>query len=542
MKFNIPKSTIHDHIKHQERPTKGGQPTILNKAEEEEIVDWINGSIARGVPPGSLDVIDAGNLVIQRRLGSAAQVLTRGWLEKFNKRHKLTYRVADKLNKASANITQQNIEGWFHQTSNYIIEHPEILEAMMDENRVVNADESMVRLSSSAARVIAPKGVKNLYEVTKNDKFGLTVMAAFKANGKGLKPFIIYPQERVSKAFDAAFPSDQANYAVTKSGWMDSTTFCQYLETLEREIREEGTKFPVILLLDNHSSHTSLEAAETAENLGIKLIFLYPNSTHLLQPADIAIFRCMKSLWRKENRVAKRDGVNITKQNFAPLFLTAFSKIPSSVIRNGFFKSGIFPWNSNNVDYSKCLGKKSAAQSLRQTASSSTVSQTSQVLNLIQPSIQFDLNDTMLAMNAPIILMDELLTFSHSMTENEEVRSYEEIFDDVSLTPWDPIMEQQEFIQEEEFTTKPTLQLPPTPQRSGKRQIKKTHPVQEANIEEMRGTKIKKLGDGQEKLNRKNTRLEKKKTLLATQIQKATLRKEKQEKALQILLNKHQSL
>jgi hypothetical protein len=82
-------------------------------------------------------------------------------LGKFKKRRNLTYRVPDKLNKASANITEQNIKVWFQQVSSYIVERPEILEAMLDDSRVINADESMLRLSSSAGRVLVPKGVKN---------------------------------------------------------------------------------------------------------------------------------------------------------------------------------------------------------------------------------------------------------------------------------------------------------------------------------------------------------------------------------------------
>ena len=343
--------------------TKKGSNTALTDTEETEILTWLIGSIKRGSPPGSLDVLDSANKILKRRIG-VETTLGRGWLQRFIGRHKLTYRVPEKLNKASANINRQNIEGWFSKVSGYIISQPEFLEAMCDSTRIFNADESMFRLSSSAAQVLAPKGMTNLFEVTKDEKAGLTVMATFGADGKACKPLIIFPQERVSKAFHEAFPHDKANYEITKSGWMDSTTFCSYLSRFAEEVRQYGIKFPIVLFVDNHSSHVCLEASETADKLGIKLVFLYPNSTFLLQPADVAIFRCIKSLWREENRIGKHNRISITKQNFASIFIKAFERIPPNVIKMGFFKTGIFPWDSSNVDYSKCLGKNFSSKNI----------------------------------------------------------------------------------------------------------------------------------------------------------------------------------
>ena len=362
--YMVSNSTLLRHLKTPEIKTKTGPKTALYDDEESEIVKWMTGSIERGAPPGSLDVLEAANVVLKRRLGDDSPTLGKGWLQRFIKRQRISYRVPEKLNKASANITQLNIEGWFNQVSPYIAQRPEFLEAMCDDRRVFNADESMFRLSSSAARVLAPKGTKSLYEVTKDGKYGLTVMATFCANGKACKPFIIFAQERISKSLNESFPHDKAHCAATKSGWMDSTTFSIYLHRFAEEIRQNGIKLLVILFIDNHSSHVSLESSETADKLGIKMIFLYPNSTFLLQPADVAIFRSLKSHWREENRVAKHNDVLITKHNFTTLFLNAFEKISPAVIKTGFFKSGIFPWNSANVDYSKCLGKKKTSKYL----------------------------------------------------------------------------------------------------------------------------------------------------------------------------------
>lgn len=58
---------------------------------------------------------------------------------------------------------------------------------------------------------------------------------------------------------------------------------------------------PVVLFLDNHSSHVSLQLSEFCQEKGIILVALPPNSTHILQPLDVSFFKPLKSNnWNKE--------------------------------------------------------------------------------------------------------------------------------------------------------------------------------------------------------------------------------------------------
>ena len=58
--------------------------------------------------------------------------------------------------------------------------------------------------------------------------------------------------------------------------------------------------FPIILYVDGHSLHLSLEAAEFCAVNGIILYCLLPNATHLLQPADVGVFSSMKASWVRQ--------------------------------------------------------------------------------------------------------------------------------------------------------------------------------------------------------------------------------------------------
>lgn len=373
-------------------------------------------------------------------------------------------------------------------------------------------------------------------------------MGTIRTDGETCKPFLIYPYERVPSTLMSIFPHQKATIAATKSGWMNSETFCFFLTALAEEATENGIKFPIILFVDNHASHTTLEASETAKHLNIVMIFLYPNSTFLLQPADVAVFRSLKSLWREENRLARQNEIIITKFNFAQLFLQAYSKMTPVTIRAGFFKTGLFLFDSQNVDYSKCLGKEKAStnQNTGTSIQQASTSATNMEVALQHPFFFEESN--------PV----PNLTSSETLEINQEeygeviynnVRDYDEIFDDQNSFPetneeetFGQLLEEIEENPSTDNVRKSILKLPPTPQRMGKRQVKRTHPVAEENIDPLRESRVLKAQKEDEKERRKIARIEKKKKTIADKLEKVLKRKEKDLKMIEALTQQHESL
>lgn len=136
--FLIPRSTLYYHFNVKESTFKRGSKNKLLPEEELEIYEWIVGSAQRGAPPSSSEVLEGANAVLKQRVGDECQPLSRGWLQKFQKRKRLSSRIPDNLNKASANITEANVRNWFSQVSDYIVKHEEYLEAICDDKRIFN--------------------------------------------------------------------------------------------------------------------------------------------------------------------------------------------------------------------------------------------------------------------------------------------------------------------------------------------------------------------------------------------------------------------
>lgn len=70
---------------------------------------------------------------------------------------------------------------------------------------------------------------------------------------------------------------------------------------------EKKIKLPVILVLNGHRSHNSLQLSKFCSGSGITIITLPSNYTHILQPLEVAFFKPMKGSWQRELDKFKRD-------------------------------------------------------------------------------------------------------------------------------------------------------------------------------------------------------------------------------------------
>nr|XP_047122312.1 MFS-type transporter clz9-like [Hydra vulgaris] len=91
-----------------------------------------------------------------------------------------------------------------------------------------------------------------------------------------------------------------ARYNRSKSGWFNGYCFKNWMQILVIPyFRHNDNDTPKLLIGDNFACHLSIDVIEICEANNIRMIFLPPNSTHLLQSHDLAVYGPMKSVWRK---------------------------------------------------------------------------------------------------------------------------------------------------------------------------------------------------------------------------------------------------
>ena len=169
-------------------------------------------------------------------------------------------------------MTEKGIREWFAQlkTEMETIGQMSVFE---DPSRVYNCDESNLQLCPKTGSVLGFKGWKNVYEVNPGpDKSTLTFVGTFNARGDIVKPAIIYPYVRVPADIVNSVPDDFM-IGCSESGWMKAECFYEYLANgFIPWLEEHSIQKPVILFVDGHSTHLTLQISVLCEDNRVILI------------------------------------------------------------------------------------------------------------------------------------------------------------------------------------------------------------------------------------------------------------------------------
>ena len=226
-------------------------------------------------------------------------------------------------------------------------------------------DESGFLLSPKTNLLIGERGKNTYEESARSNKKSITTLFAANASGTFAPSLTIFKYARLpNRIINAA----QSGWGIGKSenGWMTAECFFEYITNVSHPfLIKEEIPLPVIIFLDGHGSHFSIELSEFCSKNGIILVALFPNATHILQPLDVAVFGPMKAKRKSFCRQWRIDheGQELNNEN-VPEALNSFIIDPSmaSNIKSGFKNTGIFPFGANNVDYKKVVQKLSESE------------------------------------------------------------------------------------------------------------------------------------------------------------------------------------
>ena len=116
------------------------------------------------------------------------------------------------------------------------------------------------------------------------------------------------------------------------------------------------TTGPVVLFFDGHVSHLALDLLKEARNECVHLYTLLSNTTHVLQPLDVAVYVPVKTAWRKvlQEYKIKTRASNADNKVFGALLAKLLNhSVTPSQLRAGFSATGICPFNPKAVPNAK---------------------------------------------------------------------------------------------------------------------------------------------------------------------------------------------
>ena len=354
-RYSIPRTTLRDHVQGRVRSSSGkaprplskGRPTLLGETYEQQLKEYaLNMSkIYYGITRNDLRrlAFEVAELTKTKHpFDRSAKMAGLKWTRLFLARHPdMTLRTPEPTSIARlAGFRKSEVQLFFDNLEGLMKKHA------YPPNRVFNMDETAVSTVMDPPRVVSPKGARRVGVVTSAER-GQNSTAVICCNAAGifLPPQFIFARKRHNLRLEKGAPPGSV-FTVSDNGWATKDTFVKWLEHFVEQTGASQDK-PQLLVMDNHSSHVSLAAIETAIKNGIDILTLPPHTSHRLQPLDVTVFEPIKTRYRNEMaRWMRQNPQRVTTYDVCELFGAAYltNASPDKAV-SGFRVCGIVPVN-----------------------------------------------------------------------------------------------------------------------------------------------------------------------------------------------------
>lgn len=333
--FNVSKQTLSDYVKNKEKilsavdqsHCKGkkndrkGQHPIL----EEALQLWLRGVVTKNLPV-------SGNLLKQKAEMFAFKMdihdfkFTDGWLRGFKKRHGVSFK---KVCGESGAVDLSTVTDY--RTSK--------LNAIMQEfapANIFNCDETGLFFKMLPDRSLSFSS--EACTGGKHSKERVTVMVGANADGTEKLPLLVIGKAKNPRCFKGV-KNLPVWYSSNTKAWITQSLFEDYLRRLDRMF--ERQKRQVVIFVDNCGAHGAVNNLQA-----VRLEFLPPNTTSVLQPMDQGVIKNLKVHYRARllgrTLVCFDSGKSYSVNLFSALGMLAdaWKAVQPSTIANCFRHAG----------------------------------------------------------------------------------------------------------------------------------------------------------------------------------------------------------
>lgn len=295
---------------------------------EEKLLLWMKEVRATEVVPITTKMLfqKAINLSKELKIENGFEC-TESWIQRFKKRYSIS----------KGKIVGEAKEVDISVSNNFLQDTWEQLRSAYADCDIFNADETGLFYKCMPNTTLKFKGESCIGG--KLSKERLTVLLCASATGEKIQPMIIgkFNNPRCFKNRDIS----SFNYAANKKAWMTSSLFIRYLNEWDSRLRMKNRK--ILLALDNCSAHPDINQTLT----NIKLCFLPPNTTSVLQPLDQGIIKNFKVHYReilltkKLMTIDENKNFHLTILDAIEYIKRAWDSVTQLTIANCFKHSGL---------------------------------------------------------------------------------------------------------------------------------------------------------------------------------------------------------
>ncbi|KAK0169767.1 hypothetical protein PV328_010408 [Microctonus aethiopoides] len=250
---------------------------------------WFNESRNAGVPINGPQICTQAQSMYIALGGTEYEFkASNGWLERFKRRHNIRSMTRLGEKQSSNADAAEKFVTWFEDY---------VREENLCEHQVFNCDETGLNFRNMPKKTFIPEQETSTSGF-KEMKERITIMASSNASG-GLKiPLVVIGRstEPVCMKNITQLP---VHYKSQECAWMVSSLFKEWFFTefvpkVTLYLKSKKLPIKAVLLVDNCSSHPQKLQIGT----NIKVIFLPPNTSALIQPMDQGVLQYLKLKYR----------------------------------------------------------------------------------------------------------------------------------------------------------------------------------------------------------------------------------------------------
>lgn len=289
------------------------------------LLQWFKNQRSKNVPITGPILREKANEFGQL-LGKQNYHCSEGWINRFRSRHNIVF---GKISGEAASVPDGVPETWLQTV------FQEIRKGYTDDE-IFNADETGLFYRMTYDKTMKFKGER--CTGGKMSKERITVMVAANMTGSEKRKLFVIGKAKRPRCFRNV-KSLPVVYEHNKKAWMTSELFTKFLREWDSELQRSSKK--ILLVVDNCPAHPNVENLKA-----IKLCFLPPNCTSVLQPMDQGVINSLKMQYRKMQILENIRNIELNKERGITLLdavlmvSTAWEKVSSKTIESCFRHAG----------------------------------------------------------------------------------------------------------------------------------------------------------------------------------------------------------
>jgi hypothetical protein len=269
--FDIPPSSLSDHLYGRTLGRKRGPPIVLYKDEENALTTYMG------------KVQDYGHLLTMQQLCLKVATITqekvtpfhegilrRSWVRWFKLKHPdLTLRSSQGLEFVRAiGLCPENVASFYGNLQELYNTHKYL------EINIWNSDESGIQVGRNGGGLVqARRGSQTIHSLMPNEREWITILSCINASGYSIPSFYIFKGKRVMEN-NIEHCEDRASWAMQPEGWMTTLLFLYWISHFIKALESRDGVSPTnryLLIVDGYNFHVKLEVVHKVMEVGLDL-------------------------------------------------------------------------------------------------------------------------------------------------------------------------------------------------------------------------------------------------------------------------------